>query len=53
MVDSWEARWNLGGFRFAVQRYVNHLPFCKFFGKKMIKKCIFVDFGHDIYDYLE
>jgi hypothetical protein len=27
-----------------VQRYDEHLGFCKFLGKKMQKKCIFVDF---------
>jgi hypothetical protein len=31
--------------RFALQRYDEHLPFCKFFGKKSSKKCIFFVLG--------
>jgi len=31
--------------RFALQRYDEHLPFSKFFGKKMTEKCIFSVLG--------
>ena len=37
----------------AVQRYDEHLGFCKFFGKKMQEKCIFVEFWAKTDDYLE
>ncbi|MBR4459875.1 MAG: hypothetical protein IKS26_00025, partial [Paludibacteraceae bacterium] len=37
----------------AVQRYDEHLGFCKFFGKKMQEKCIFVEFWAKNDDYLE
>jgi len=39
--------------RKTVQRYVEHLGFCKFFGKKMQKKCILGDFGGKNDDLLE
>jgi hypothetical protein len=39
--------------RFALQRYDEHLPFSKFFGKKSSKKCIFYDFGQKNSDLLE
>ena len=40
-------------FRTRVQRYDEHLPFSKFFGKKMKKKCIFVVLGQENDDFLE
>ena len=40
-------------FRLRLQRYVEHLGFCKFFGKKMQKKCILGDFGGKNDDLLE
>ena len=39
--------------RKTVQRYDEHLGFCKFFGKKMQEKCIFVEFWAKNDDYLE
>jgi len=40
-------------FRLRVQRYVNETGFCKFFGKKMLKKCILGDFWGKNDDLLE
>ena len=40
-------------FRFAVQRYVNEMGFCKFFGEKVQKKWDFGDFWVENDDFLE
>jgi hypothetical protein len=39
--------------RKTVQRYVEHLGFCKFFGEKMRKKVHFVEFWLENSDFLE
>ena len=49
-VEFW---WKTSLSRKTVQRYVNETGFCKFFGKKMQEKCIFVEFWAKNDDYLE